>query len=203
MKTKLLFMPVLAAAVSAAFCAVAAGEGYVVGRLAAGGLGTPDHADTEMSQTIPLPPPPARNWRLEVELCGTPSNRFECAFGRDGNGDSALDTGETRAVVAWERGVWRVTGGDGLTECREAAAASAATNTLTLDVRLGRDGGAPTAAVFREGRAPLAFAGSQPPAAWLDPRGWDILCVKARGGGVRAESIRVTVFPDGSRVILK
>ena len=181
---------------------LAATGGFSAERLAVGSLGEPAHEDSETSFTVALPPVSAKNWRLSMELSGTASNRFECAFGRDINTNSVLDAEEVMAVVAWEQGVWLIMG-DGLTERHEAAASSAATNTLTLDIRIGGGDEGTKRVSFREGGAPLAFAGLEEPPPWLDPRGWHTARLTARGPGGRGEGMSCSVFDEGSIIVLR
>ena len=161
-------------------------------------LGEPRFADRETSATFALPAASGRNWRLTLSLAGTPSNRVEVAFGRDSNTNGVLAAEEIAASVSWDRGVWAVSGGEGLGE-RHTAEPSG--DTLTLDIRLPSSGGAP--ASFRDGGGPLAFAGLPAAPAWLDPRLWDTARLTARGAGVRAEDASVVSFPDGTSVRLK
>jgi hypothetical protein len=163
------------------------------------GAGAPAYADLETSETFALPRANPGNWRLTLTLEGTASNCVEVAFGRDADTNAVLGAGEIVATVGWDRGVWFVAGGDGL-EQRFTATPSG--NTLTLDIYLASAGGVKSAA-FGEGRRPLPFAGMPPVPAWLDPRKWDTARLTARGGGARAETAEISVFPDGTLIRLK
>ena len=180
----------LAAAVSAAGAAQ---------RLALPGAGATTSDDLESSETFALPPASEGNWRLTLTLEGTPSNRVEIAFGRDANTDTALGADETAAMIGWDRGMWFASGGPGLEELFTAAPSG---DTLTLDISISASG-AVRLATFSEGGRPLPFPGMAAVPAWLDPRKWDTARLTARGGGARAESAEISVFPDGTLIRLK
>jgi hypothetical protein len=192
MNLTLAMTAVCAAAATAAVLAPAAE------RFAAAGLGAPSAADGETSATFALPPPSEKNWRLTLALCGSPSNRLECAFGRDADADAALGLEEIEFVCSWSGGLWELTGGDGLGECRGAAASAAATNALSLDIRFGRDG-APVSAAFRDGggrsRSPASTA--RPRRGWTRADG--TRSASRRGGSARAPRRSGSLCPRTGR----
>ena len=168
-------------------------------RFTLGGADEPTFADLESSATFSLPPPGMRNWRLSLTLAGTASNCVEIALGRDANTNTVLDAEEIVAALGWDRGVWFVSGGPGL---EERFTATPSGDTLTLDVVFTASGAVKSISFQEDGR-PLPFADLPALPVWLDPRRWGTACLTARGGGIRAESASVTLFPDGTLIRLK
>lgn len=157
----------------------------------------PTFADLETAATFTLPQPSARNWKLEISGALTASNRLECCFGFDANSNAVLEANEILAAVAWESGEWAVLGGSDL-ESRYTAAPSG--TALRLDIRFGADG-AVSETVFRDSGQPLAFGSSA--AGLLNPKQWNLACLKARGFGDRAEVFQVSVYPDGTAIKIR
>ena len=157
----------------------------------------PLYADLETAATFALPRPSERNWRLDISGTLTASNRLTCSFGADANTNAVLDAEEITAVLSWEGGAWAVLGGPDL-GTRYAAQPSG--GALRLDIRFRRDGTV-ASAELRDCGQPLPFDG--PAAGLLDPKQWDIACLKARGFGERAEALQVAVYPDGTTIKIK
>ena len=173
-------------------------------RITAVGLGAPAFADRETSATFALQQAREKNWRLIFSPgIMTASNRVDVAFGSDTDGDSVLSHAETVAVVGYDCGSWFILGGDGLGE-RWTGNPNSGAQSLTMDIRLS-DAGDVRRVTFRDDRGPFAvtFNGLPPNAAFLNPARWDAARLTARGGGVRAEAFQVSVFPDGTTIILK
>lgn len=175
------------------YCASAPAADHLI----VNGLGQPTFADLETAATFTLPQPSARNWKLEISGALTASNRLECCFGFDANSNAVLEANEILAAVAWESGEWAVLGGSDL-ESRYTAAPSG--TALRLDIRFGADG-AVSETVFRDSGQPLAFGSSA--AGLLNPKQWNLACLKARGFGDRAEVFQVSVYPDGTAIKIR
>ena len=69
---------------------------------------TPEFADTEVTTNIPVNVfrSDVRGLDVSVELCATPSNNVQAAFGRDADGDGVLAPEETDLVLGWDCGRW-------------------------------------------------------------------------------------------------
>ena len=157
----------------------------------------PLYADLETAATFALPQPSERNWRLDISGALSASNRLTCSFGADANTNAVLDAEEITAVLSWEGGAWVVLGGPDLGTRYTAAPSGGA---LRLDIRFRKDGSISSAGL-RDSGQPLAFDG--PAAGLLDPKQWDIACLKARGFGERAEALQVAVYPDGTTIRIR
>ena len=68
--------------------------------------GASEFADTEVTTNIPVNVfrSDVRGLDVSVELCATPSNNVQVAFGRDADGDGVLAPEESDLVVGWECG---------------------------------------------------------------------------------------------------
>ena len=68
----------------------------------------PEFADTEVTTNIPVNVfrSDVRGLDVSVELCTTPSNNVQVAFGRDADGDGVLAPEETDLVLGWDCGRW-------------------------------------------------------------------------------------------------
>ena len=184
------------AAPAALFLALSA---FAAERLFTGSLGEPAFADRETSATFALPGQDGQNWRMTLALPVTPSNRVDAALGFDADGDGALGADETRAVVGVDRLSWTILGGDGLEERWTAAARG---GTLVMDIRLALTGGVERV-TFRDGGGAVTFAGFPQKAPFMDPAAWNAVRLTARGGGLRAEQMKIASFADGTHIILK
>ena len=171
--------------------------GLSADRLTVNSLGQPTFADLETAATFALPQPSAQNWKLEISGALTASNRLECCFGLDANSNAVLEADEILAAVAWESGEWAVLGGPGLGSRYTAVPSGTA---LRLDIRFGADATI-SGTTFRDSGVPLVFPGLA--SGLLDPRQWNLACLKARGFGERAEAFQVTVYPDGTTVKIR
>jgi len=68
----------------------------------------PEFADTEVTTNIPVNVirSDVRGLDVSVELCATPSNNVQVAFGRDADDDGVLAPEETDLVLGWDCGRW-------------------------------------------------------------------------------------------------
>ena len=71
-------------------------------------MAMPEFADTEVSTNIPVNVcrSDVRGLDVSMELCATPSNNVQAAFGRDADGDGVLSPEETDLVLGWDCGRW-------------------------------------------------------------------------------------------------
>ena len=174
------------------------------GQIAVAGLGAPAFADRETSATFALPQAGEKNWRLRFAPgVMTASNRVDVAFGSDTDGDSVLSHAETVAVVGYDCGLWFILGGDGLGE-RWSSGVAWSAQSMMMDIRVSEAGELQRVRFFTD-RWPyvITFPGLPPLGAFLNPARWDTARLTARGGGARAEAFQVSVFPDGTTIILK
>ena len=70
--------------------------------------GAAEFADSEVTTNIPVNVfrSDVRGLDVSVELCATPSNNVQVAFGRDADGDGVLAPEESDLVVGWDCGRW-------------------------------------------------------------------------------------------------
>ena len=80
----------------------------VAERLVALPVAMPEFADTEVTTNIPVNVSrfDVQLLDVSVELCATPSNNVQVAFGRDADGDGVLAPEETDLVLGWDCGRW-------------------------------------------------------------------------------------------------
>ena len=71
-------------------------------------MAMPEFADTEVTTNIPVNVfrSDVRGLDVSVELCATPSNNVQVAFGRDADGDGILAPEESNLVIGWDCGRW-------------------------------------------------------------------------------------------------
>ena len=71
-------------------------------------MAMPEFADTEVTTNIPVNVfrSDVRGLNVSVELCATPSNNVQVAFGRDADGDGVLAPEESDLVVGWDCVRW-------------------------------------------------------------------------------------------------
>ena len=72
------------------------------------GLPLSPFADTEISTNIAFAAygPRQRRFTYELAFDAAPSNNFEVAFGRDGDGNGKLSRDEADFTVGWDCGEW-------------------------------------------------------------------------------------------------
>ena len=179
-----------------------------LGGVHVGGLPDWEHADTEVSTNCPFafPQMGARHFLLALELAGTPSNNVQVAFGRDADEDGVLGIDETEMVLGWDCGCWRARKGirDQVSGIREWTAEAATTNvvkTLAVDVSVFRDQGRSLESA--ENGVDLDWgAAAELPRALYDNR-WNMLRLTARGVDRAEESLRASVWVDGTKIIIR
>lgn len=157
----------------------------------------PTHFDTESVTNAALPAAvaTARLLRCTVELTATPSNNVEVAFGRDADGNGALEEAEPVVRLGWDCGAWFLEGGTNRFEAVVAEPPLPARLELLLRVD---ERGAPvvwSCGVFTNLPA-------RPP-AWLFSREWGVVRLTVRGFGSRNESVSVRLDADASVLILR
>ena len=184
-----------------ATCAALSASAKVAGPVA---LGVSPFADTETSTNMPLPAcagvPHCAAFALD--FAGAPSNAVEIAFGVDADCDGALAPDETRIVVGWECADWFVRDEAEGATLSEPAAAVAGPQTLSVQMRIGRDG-RPSSFAARGGNAPLFADLAVAPPAWFHDCAWNLCRVTSRGMGVQGASFVVSSTPDGFKVFVR
>lgn len=153
------------------------------------------YADTEAVTNVVLHAgrTDVREASIHLRIAGTPTNELEIAFGRDANGNGALDAEETETVYGWRGGRYFIENAEGWERFEAEAVAGAAAGAMDVLVENGADvvprrfsaicGGAP------------AFAGlsTPPPPEWLFRERWDVARVTRRGAGAPSEWVRCKV----------
>jgi len=160
---------------------------------------------TEVSACHPL----GQNWtnlrKLEfrLEFVGTASNDVEVAFGRDLDGNGALESHETRLLIGWECGRYFV---ENFKTGARYEAVGATNNTARVldwsyvlkgDERLLR-------AFFATAESNAAFAEltAEPP-GWIYDRDWDMMRLVARGTDIQNERFSVKTTRSATTIILR
>lgn len=155
-----------------------------------------EHADTEASAEVALPPldVQARTVALSLELDASPSNNVEMALGEVLGADWPNPSG-TAVILGWERGEWVIKSGCGRQRFSVPSDAEGRQR-LEIRVRLSPSG-APVGVVFPEeglGDVPLD---------WLDPRRWARMRVTSRGqAGATAVSASVAFWADPTVILV-
>ena len=109
-----------------------------------------------------------------LELDATPSNNVEVAFGRDANGNGALDDSEAAFAVGWDCGEWFFR--DIAADVADSCAGSCGCKKLEWDIRLDPSLSPKTLRAQADGVA-LPF----PMTATMYAPSWDMARVTARG----------------------
>lgn len=174
--------------------------------VAADPLPPPDHADTEVSEDIPLPAwnENVRKFLFTLEFQATPSNNVQAVFGKDADGDGALSDGEAGMAVGWDCGGWFIRlfpdSGPGVGTNIAAAAGHKA---LSFEMRLKKgdeEGGVPD---IRCGGAALFTELAAGQSARMHDRSWDRVRLTARGVGRPEERFEAARSPDGLSIIFR
>ena len=167
-------------------------------------LGAPSFVDTEASTNMP---PPAcagdpHSMAFSLDFTGTPSNAVEIAFGVDADSDGALTPDEARIVVGWDCAAWFLRNeADGET-LSEPASVVSGSQTLSVSMRIGRDG-RPSSFAASGGNAPLFTNLASAPPSWLHDCSWNLCRVTSRGVGSHNASFVVSSTPDGFKIIVR
>ena len=160
--------------------------------------------DTEASTNVP---PPACTgdphvFSFTMDFAGSPSNAVEIAFGVDADGDDVLAPDEARLVIGWDCSAWFVRNETEGETVWEPAAVSSGAQSLSVLMRVGREG-CPTSFVVHGGNAPLFTGLASTPPAWLHDCSWNLCRITSRGVGSHNASFLVSSSPDGLKVIMR
>lgn len=109
-----------------------------------------------------------------LELDATPSNNVEVAFGRDANGNGALDDSEAAFAVGWDCGEWFFR--DIAADVADSCAGSCGRKKLEWDIRLDQSLYPKALRAQADGVA-LPF----PMTATMYDPSWNVACITARG----------------------
>lgn len=141
------------------------------------------YADTEAVTNVAFSAGAAGDnvFTLALELDATPSNNVEVAFGRDANGNGALDDSEAAFAVGWDCGEWFFR--DITVDVADSCAGSCGRKKLEWDIRLDPSLFPKTLRAHVDGGV-LPF----PMTATLYDPSWDMARVTARGF-VNAEAV--------------
>ena len=161
-------------------------------------------ADTEASTNVP--PPVSTGdphvFSFTMDFAGSPSNAVEIAFGVDADADGALAPDEARLVVGWDCAAWFVRNEAEGETLSEPAAVVAGPQTLSVSMRIGRNG-RPSSCAVNGGSAPLFTGLASAPPAWLHDCSWNLCRITSRGVGSHGASFLVSSSPDGLKVIMR
>ena len=163
----------------------------------------PEFADTEVTTNIPVNVfrSDVRGLDVSVELCATPSNNVQVAFGRDADGDGVLSFAETDAVYGWRNG--RYFAEDVKAGARTEEAEAATGRSLSVRMRMTKESlPANFAATSGAGVAVLENLASSVP-EWLCRPEWNLMRVTRRGPGVPAEWFACDVRYDETYIIIR
>ena len=161
-------------------------------------------ADTEVSTNVPPPvcADAPHAFSFTIDFAGSPSNAVEIAFGVDADADGALAPDEARLVVGWDCAVWFVRNEAEGETFSEPAAVVAGPQTLSVSMRIGRNG-RPSSCAVNGGSAPLFTGLASAPPAWLHDCSWNLCRITSRGAGSHNASLLVSSSPDGLKVIMR
>ena len=161
-------------------------------------------ADTEASTNVPPPVCTSDQhvFSFTMDFAGSSSNAVEIAFGVDADADGTLAPDEARLVVGWDCAAWFVRNETEGETVWEPSAVSRGAQSLSVLVRVGREG-CPTSFVVHGGNAPLFTGLASTPPAWLHDCSWNLCRITSRGVGSHDASFLVSSSPDGLKVIMR
>lgn len=139
----------------------------------------------------------ARLFRLVVDLSATESNCVEVAFGRDMDGNGALDRHEADAVVGWDSGEWVFRDRRSRVEMRRARQAGS----RKLDWRLTMDEALKATSLVATDGDGIVFSGAVPPTMF--DTSWNMMRIAARGLSEPDGSASCRVTARGVLVIMR
>ena len=163
-----------------------------------------EFADTEASTNVPPPvcTSSPHAFSFTMDFAGSPSNAVEIAFGVDADADGALAPDEARLVIGWDCAAWFVrneTEGEILSE---PAAVVAGSQTLSVSMRIGRNG-RPSSCAVNGGNTPLFTSLASAPPPWLHDCSWNLCRITSRGVGSHEASFVVSSAPDGFKIFVR
>ena len=167
-------------------------------------LGEATFVDTEASTNMP-PPVCAgdpHDVAFTLDFTGSPSNAVEIAFGVDADSDGALTPDEAWIVVGWDCAAWFVRNEAEGETLSEPASVAAGSQTLSVSMRIGREG-RPSSFAASGGSAPLFTGLSSTPPTWLHDCSWNLCRVTSRGVGSHNTSFVVSSTPDGFKIFVR
>ena len=163
-------------------------------------------ADTVVTTNVPMcAVTPSTNWKFNFMLeCVPASNSVQVAWGRDVNANGILEPEETRMVVGRNRhGVF--VENPISAERFEQSLPVHGLNAESISLRVSLDAdGRPLRFDARSefGSILFPFWRTEPP-VWLFDQEWNLMRVTVRGVGVAEESIRLSVAPDATILVLR
>ncbi len=162
--------------------------------------GAAEFADSEVTTNIPVNVfrSDVRGLDVSVELCATPSNDVQVAFGRDADGDGVLAPEETDLVLGWDCGRWFAEeAAAGARIFAEDEAPAAGNRFLRWRAELDVAGGVSRLAVTNTSGAAFAELSAARP-GWACRSGWNLMRLTRRGTDMPDEcfavSLRYTAF---------
>ena len=165
------------------------------------GLPPVAHADTETVANVPLAASldTAGRFAFSLTCIATPTNNVEVAFGRDANGNGALDVDEIERVVGWDCGAWFTrSGADGEYITAETCS-SGETRTISWELKTSLQGAPSRLSVVADGMTvfpELSIADGYSPT-------WNKMRLVGRGLDASQENFSVTVSPDGTTIFMR
>ena len=139
----------------------------------------------------------ARLFRLSVELSATESNSVDVAFGRDMDGNGALDRHETDVVVGWDSGEWFFRDRRARVEMREARPSGS----RKLDWRLSLDENLKATSLSATDTDGIVFSGVVPPTMF--DTNWNMIRITVRGLSEPDGAVSCRVSAKGVVVIMR
>ncbi len=149
-------------------------------------------ADTEASTNVSIRRTGAgiRDFRLHLRLDEALESSLEVGFGRDADGDGALDTGEIETVYGLRDGLCLIENVRTWERLEEKTAFGPRRGAVDIRLRLDTNSVPVGFTATCGGGAAFASLSSSPPPAWLFRREWDVMRVVRRGAGAQGESVR-------------
>ena len=147
-------------------------------------------ADTEVSTNVPcaLDLPSLKEYRIGLELVGTPSNNVEVALGHDADGDGVLSLDEAAISLAWDCGEWMARGigdqGLGIGEVPLTTGGSDTNGFVVAEIA-------------------VAVSNHKAKPAWLYDRTWDLVRVTRRGVDDPEERVSLYTRVAGLMILVK
>ena len=157
-------------------------------------MAMPEFADTEVTTNIPVNVvrSDVRGLDMSVELCATPSNNVQVAFGRDADDDGVLAPEETDLVLGWDCGRWFAEEvATGMRTFAEDETPTAGDRFLRWRAELEGAGGVLRLAVTNTSGAAFAELSLARP-EWACRSSWNLMRLTRRGTDMTAERFDVS-----------
>lgn len=148
-------------------------------------------ADTEASTNVPIRRTGAgiRDFRLHLRLDEALEGSLEVGFGRDADGNGALDTVEIETVYGLRDGLCLIENVHTWERLEEGAALGPRRGAVDIHLRLDTNSVPMGFTAMCGGDAAFSSLSSSPPPAWLFRKEWDTMRVVRRGAGAQGESV--------------